>query len=95
MLEMGNRGIYEGSYVLPPGQHATKARLFVTLKKREWRKKRPKGHLTILAGGTPRIGIITDDTVAARTAVDGGYDVFLYKGMRVRLNGKNGRCNGA
>ncbi len=36
------------------------------------------------------MGMITEDTVAARTAVDGGYDLFLYKGMRVVLSGKIG-----
>jgi len=40
------------------------------------------------SGGAPRIGVITEDTVAARTSAEGGYDVFLYKGMKVRLSGK-------
>lgn len=90
MLEVGGRGIYEGSYILQPGQHADRARLSVTLKKRDFVKAFARGRLTLENGGTPRIGFVTDDTVAVRTAVDGGYDVFLYKGMKVRLTGKVG-----
>ena len=92
MVELGNppRGIYEGSYVIQPGDHAKQADIVVTLKKRGLRRERAKGRLTIESGGVPRIGLVTDDVVAARTATDGGYDFFLYKGMRVRLAGKIG-----
>jgi N-acetylmuramoyl-L-alanine amidase len=92
MVELGNtpRGVYEGSYVIPPGKDVKQALITVILKKRETRKEAAAGRLTIESGGVPRMGLITDDTVAARTAVDGGYDVFLYKGMRVRLTGKIG-----
>ena len=89
MTESGTRGIYEGTYIIQPGEAATR-RISVTLKKREVRKEQAKGHLTIDSGGVPRVGLITDDTVAGRTAPDGGYDVFLYKGMHVRLTGKIG-----
>ena len=33
------------------------------------------------------MGQVTDDVVAVRTAPEGGYDFFLYKGMKVRLIG--------
>ena len=92
MVEQGNppRGIYEGSYVIQPGDHARRAEIAVTLKKRGLRREEAKGRLTIESGGVPRIGLVTDDTVAVRTATDGGYDIFLYRGMRVRLSGKIG-----
>jgi len=92
MIEMGNppRGLYEGDYVIPAGGAINQAQIEVTLKKRDLKKERARGRLTIESGGAPRIGMITEDTVAARTAAEGGYDVFLYKGMRVRLTGKVG-----
>jgi N-acetylmuramoyl-L-alanine amidase len=92
MMEQGNppRGIYEGSYVIRSGDHAKQAEIAVTLKKHGYRKESARGRLTIESGGVPRIGLVTDDTVAARTAIDGGYDLFLYRGMRVRLTGKIG-----
>jgi N-acetylmuramoyl-L-alanine amidase len=92
MLEEGNpgRGIYAGSYVVQPADHAKAAVISVQLKKQGIRRELAKGHLTIESGGVPRMGLVTDDTVAARTATDGGYDLFLYRGMRVRLTGKIG-----
>ena len=90
MVESGSRGIYEGAYVIQPADHAKQVLISVSLKKLGLRKEQAKGRLTIDSGGVPRIGMITDDTVAARTATDGGYDLFLYKGMRVRLTGKIG-----
>ena len=92
MTEIGNppRGVYEGDFVIPPGTVANQADIVVSLKKRDFKKEHARGHLTVESGGAPRIGVITEDTVAARTATDGGYDVFLYKGMRVRLSGKVG-----
>jgi N-acetylmuramoyl-L-alanine amidase len=91
MVESGSRGVYEGAYVVQPADHAGQADITVSLKKRGLRRKDlAKGRLTIESGRTPRIGTIIDDTVAARTAIDGGYDLFLYKGMRVRLTGKIG-----
>jgi N-acetylmuramoyl-L-alanine amidase len=90
MVESGARGIYEGAYVIQPADYARQAVIAVSLKKRSVRKVQAHGRLSIESGGTPRIGMITDDTVAARTAIDGGYDLFLYKGMRVRLTGKIG-----
>ncbi len=93
MVEIGNppRGIYEGSYVIQPDDHADKTTIFVTLKKRDTKKERAAGRLTIESGGVPRVGLVTEETVASRTSVEGGYDVFLYKGMHVRLTGKIGR----
>ncbi len=92
MVEAGNppHGVYEGAYVIQPGASAHHADITVTLKKRELRKETVRGHLTIESEMIPRVGIVTEDTVAARTAADGGYDLFLYKGMRVRLTGKMG-----
>jgi N-acetylmuramoyl-L-alanine amidase len=92
MLETGNppQGLYEGSYVIPLNGVAERADIVVTLKRKTLKKEHAKGHLSIESGGAPRIGIITEDTVAARTSAEGGYDVFLYKGMRVRLTGKIG-----
>ena len=105
MVESGNRGVYEGSYVIKPGQEVRQAGISVTLsplrpgepsktlvagKKRNVRKEEARGRLTIESGGVPRVGMITEDVVAARTAADGGYDLFLYRGMRVRLTGKIG-----
>jgi len=92
MIELGNppRGIYEGMYVIGPGEIANHVDISVTLKKREVRKEKAKGHLTIDPGNVPRIGLITDDIVAARTSPEGGYDLFLYKGMKVRLTAKVG-----
>ncbi len=92
MIDTGNppQGLYEGSYVIPPNGAASHADVVVTLKKKAIRKERANGRLSIESGGVPRIGVITEDTVAARTAAQGGYDVFLYKGMRVRLTGKIG-----
>ncbi len=92
MSEVGNppRGIYEGSYVIQPGGAANHADIAVTLKKRELKKEMARGHLTIESEAIPRVGMVTEDTVAARTSAEGGYDLFLYKGMRVRMTGKRG-----
>jgi N-acetylmuramoyl-L-alanine amidase len=88
---MSARGVYEGMYVLQPGDKASRAGIEVTLKKEhDLLKAKAAGKLTIENGGTPRVGIITEDTLAVRTSPEGGYDVFLYRGMRVRLTGKIG-----
>jgi N-acetylmuramoyl-L-alanine amidase len=92
MSETGStpRGLYEGTYVIPPNGIVNHADIVVNLKKRTTKKEHAKGRLTVESGGAPRIGVVMDDTVATRTAAEGGYDVFLYKGMKVRLNGKMG-----
>ncbi len=92
MTEVGNpgRGIYEGSYVIPSDIALKRSEIAITLKRKGVERATAKGRLTVETGGVPRVGIITEDTVAARTAIDGGYDVFLYKGMRVPLSGKIG-----
>jgi len=92
MIEEGNppRGIYEGSYVIGPTDHAKGATIAVLLKKDGLCREKAKGRLTIESGGVPRMGLVTDDTVAVRTATQGGYDLFLYRGMRVRLTGRIG-----
>ena len=92
MLETGTspRGIYEGSYIIQPGDTAKQAMIMVTLKKKDLKKESARGHLTLDSGRVPRIGVVTEDTVATRTSVEGGYDIFLFKGMRVRLTGKIG-----
>lgn len=92
MIETGNppRGFYEGTYVIQSGEIAKQADIVVTLKKKDIKKEHARGRLTIESGGVPRVGVITEDTVASRTSTEGGYDIFLYKGMRVRLTGKIG-----
>jgi N-acetylmuramoyl-L-alanine amidase len=88
---MNMRGYYEGMYVLQPGDKASRAGIEVSLKKEhDLLKAKAAGKLTIESGGSPRVGIITEDTLAVRTSPEGGYDVFLYRGMRVRLTGKIG-----
>ncbi len=85
------RGVYEGTYMLQPEDHGNQATIEVTLKKdRATLKQKAAGHLTIDSGSLPRIGLVTDDTVAVRTGPEGGYDLFVYRGMRVRLTGKMG-----
>jgi hypothetical protein len=82
-------GIYEGNYIIQPGDVAEQVPLNVQLKSR---KKtihlKTKGRLTIESGAIPKTGLLTDDVVAVRTGPEGGYDLFLYKGMRVQLTGK-------
>jgi N-acetylmuramoyl-L-alanine amidase len=92
MAETGNppRGIYEGSYTIQADDHAKGARIEVSLKKRSLRRREARGRLTIDSGRIPRVGMITEESAASRTAAEGGYDFFLYKGMRLRLTGKIG-----
>lgn len=84
------RGIYEGLYIIQPGDKAHRASIEATLKKDRLVKEKAGGRLTIDNAPVPRVGIITEDAVAARTGPEGGYDLFLYRGMRVRLTGKAG-----
>ncbi len=97
MVELGSstttrRGLYEGSYVIQPGDKVDRAAIEVELRKeRETKKEKAAGHLSVDSSGAPRTGMVTtDESVAVRTAPDGGYDLFLYRGMRVRLTGKVG-----
>lgn len=85
-----NRGLYEGTYVIPRESNVNRATISVSLKRKTPERENARGRLTIDLGNVPRLGLITEDTVAARTASDGGYDVFLYKGMKVPLTGKIG-----
>jgi len=88
---MTGRGFYQGSYVVQPEDRAVRATVEVALKKSgTLARQKAAGRLTIEAGSTPRMAVITDEAVAVRTAADGGYDFFLYKGMKVRLTGKSG-----
>jgi N-acetylmuramoyl-L-alanine amidase len=85
------RGFYEGAYTLQPKDKANRAFIEVQLKSgKVVVKEKAPGKLTVDPSGISRVGTIIDDTVAARTGPDGGYDLFLYKGMRVRLTGKIG-----
>jgi N-acetylmuramoyl-L-alanine amidase len=85
------RGIYEGFYVVQPGDKAKAAAIEVTLKRgKDTRKQKAPGKVLIEPAGTPRVALVTEDTVAARTGPEGGYDLFLFRGMRVRLTGKVG-----
>lgn len=85
------RGTYEGAYVIQTADHAKDAPITVTLKKNYGqRNDKAKGRLTIDSGNLPRVGMVVEESVAIRTGTEGGYDLFLYKGMRVRLTGKVG-----
>ena len=82
-------GFYEGSYIVQPSDHGNPATIEVSLKGHgKTLKEKAKGRLFIDGGQTPRLGVVLDEQVAVRTGVEGGYDVFLYKGMRVRLTGR-------
>lgn len=83
-------GMYEGSYIIPRDVTVNRASVSVTLKKKSMEKEIARGRVSIDPGSIPRVGMITEDTVAARTATDGGYDVFLYRNMKVTLTGKMG-----
>ncbi|MFA5975347.1 MAG: N-acetylmuramoyl-L-alanine amidase [Elusimicrobiota bacterium] len=86
----GRRGIYEGLYTIQPEDKVHRASIEVTLKRRRiTEKEKAAGRLTIDNTPAPRVGLLLED-VAARTGPDGGYDLFLAKGMRVRLTGKVG-----
>lgn len=87
---LGRPGMYEGSYTIPRDITLSRAVIFASLKRKTIERESARGRLSIDPGAIPRVGVITEDTVAARTATDGGYDVFLYKGMRVTLTGKIG-----
>ncbi len=83
------RGIYQGHYIVQPGDALDRGTIDIALKQKfnTVHAKAP-GRLTIEKTTTYRVGQISEDTVAARTAPDGGYDFFLFKGMRVVLTGK-------
>jgi N-acetylmuramoyl-L-alanine amidase len=88
---MTARGVYEGMYYVQAGDAAEDADIEVVFKKgRDTIKEKAPGKITIDPGMHPRAGVITEDTVAARTGPEGGYDLFVYKGMRVRLTGRAG-----
>ncbi len=83
------RGLYEGAYIIQPGDKAQSAAIEVLLKSKNKRiHEKARGRLTIDSGAVPRVGLITDDVAAVRAGPEGGYDLFLYKGMKVRLIGK-------
>ncbi|OGR89655.1 MAG: hypothetical protein A2992_02295 [Elusimicrobia bacterium RIFCSPLOWO2_01_FULL_59_12] len=83
------RGLYEGTYIIQPDDEADKAPIEVVLKNRKHQvRAKTRGRLTIDTGKIPRVGVITEDVAALRTGAEGGYDLFLYKGMRVQLTGR-------
>lgn len=84
------RGVYSGQYQIQPGDKADAATIEFTLKKQGWKDvhEQAPGKLRVKPSPIVRVGQVLDDTVAARTGPDGGYDFFLYKGMRVRLSGR-------
>lgn len=83
------RGLYDGSYIIQPGDDADALPIEVTLKsKNNQVHAKSRGRLTIDSGKIPRVGVITEDVAAVRTAPEGGYDLFLYKGMKVALTGR-------
>src|SRR5205085_9857210 len=83
------RGFYEGPYIIQPLDKANQAAINVVLKGQGKQiRAKAKGRLTIDTGAVPKTGLIVDDVAAVRTGPEGGYDIFLYKGMRVALTGK-------
>lgn len=94
MVEVGDstttrRGVYQGHYVVQPGDGGVNLEMEVALKKgRTTVRATVPGKIHLIAPQTLRVGRITEDTVAARTAPEGGYDLFLSKGMRVALTGR-------
>jgi N-acetylmuramoyl-L-alanine amidase len=85
------QGVYEGSYVIQPEDRGDGESIEITLKSGDSvKKEKARGRITVDHGAIPRVGIVKDDIVAIRSGPEGGYDMFLYKGMRVRLSGKEG-----
>lgn len=83
------RGIYRGSYVIQPDDKTTSGAIEVSLKRElHQAHQTAAGHLTIRATDIPRVGQVLDDIAAVRTAPEGGYDFFIYKGMKVQLTGQ-------
>jgi N-acetylmuramoyl-L-alanine amidase len=84
-------GLYEGFYTIQPNDEALNANVTVLLRRRGASlKRKASGTLTIDPGTVPKTGMVTEDVAAVRTGPGGGYDLFLYKGMRVRLTAKIG-----
>jgi len=96
MVEIGSstmtrRGLYAGGYLIQPGDKANQAAIEVSLKgAHETKKEKAAGRLSIDSSGFLHTGLVTDEEVAVRTGPDEGYDLFLYRGMKVRLTGKIG-----
>ena len=94
MLEVGAgsataRGVYQGSLIIQPTDKFNSSVIEVALKKEAHTlRQKALGHLSVLSPAIPRIGQITDDIVAVRTAAEGGYDFFVYRGMKVQLIGR-------
>jgi N-acetylmuramoyl-L-alanine amidase len=83
------RGVYEGNYIIQPGDKADQLKAEVLLKAHGKQiRAKTRGRLTIDDGAIPRTGVVVEDVAAVRTGPEGGYDLFLYRGMRVRLTGK-------
>lgn len=86
------RGLYEGAYVIQPGDKAENAPILISFKNpRHKIQQTTPGRLSIDSISVPQIGLVSDDSVPVRTAAQGGYDFFLYKGMQVRLTGRVGK----
>lgn len=96
MVEIGSstmtrRGLYEGGYFIQPGDKANQAPITVSLKGEHVTKvEKAAGRLSIDSSGFPHAGLVTDEEVAVRTGPDEGYDLFLYRGMKIRLTGRVG-----
>lgn len=91
-VSSNGHGLYEGRYVIQPGDAADDARVDILLSRNghEVKEKSP-GRIRIETGAVPRVGLVKDDVVAVRTGPGAGYDLFLYKGMKVKLTGKAGK----
>ena len=91
MADVGSRGIYRGMYMIQPGDNADHVTVQAVLKRGgQETDASSKGRVSVESLRIPRMGLITEDVSAVRTAPDGGYDMFLYKGMKVQLTGKAG-----
>ena len=83
------RGLYQGSYLVQPTDHLSMENAIeVELKKgAQLLHQKTAAHLTLDSTAVPRMAQVIDDVAAVRTAAEGGYDFFIYKGMKVRLSG--------
>ena len=89
MVEAGARGIYRGTFIIQPGDSVDHTPVKVVLEQgNKATDVKSKGVVTVESSRVPRVGVVIEDMPAVRTAPEGGYDMFLYKGMRVQLIGK-------
>ncbi len=91
MVEVGSRGLYRGTYIVQPDDEIDQEPVKAVIQQKDSSiDRKSKGRVTVREMQVPRVGLVTEDIAALRTATEGGYDMFLYKGMRVSLTGKMG-----